>query len=198
MIKVHKNEKGEKFVIASELYQKLGITTPLRKWFPRMVDYGFDEGNDYFRADKKVRAEKGGTQIAKDWHITLDMAKHIAMVQRTPDGKAIRNYLLNLDKEVQNGAYFNHDQTIALLDIAKVAGYTSIQKEMERKHQKLHGMKYEWWNYRAKLLGFSADDLRTAMQKVNKKYKNQRQALMALDKYELSRVMTIDLFKVFR
>ena len=204
MIQVHTTEKGNKIVIASELHQKLNITTPLRKWFPRMIAYGFDEGIDYFRADKKVRAKKGGTQTVNDWHITLDMAKHIAMIQRTPKGKELRSYLLNLDKQITKQGYaaidgkirFTKEQTFALLEITQISGYISFSKDVQRQHKILHGNKYKWWKYRAELLGFSVDELKEAMAEIGKKHQNTYKSLMVIDKYEIFRMTAIDLFKL--
>ena len=42
-------------------------------------------------------SEKGG-RPAKDADISVDMAKQICMIQRTPEGKAVRQYLVDLEK----------------------------------------------------------------------------------------------------
>mgnify|MGYP000012312950 FL=1 len=44
----------EPTISGRELHAKLEIDTPYHKWFPRMCEYGFAEGQDYFTKDKFV------------------------------------------------------------------------------------------------------------------------------------------------
>lgn len=100
VIPVYDTDTGEKVVLGRELHEKLKIETPYAKWFNRMTEYGFTAGEDYAEvSDKKVQNPLGGRPSAN--HIlTLDMAKHIAMIQRTPEGMEIRQKLIDLEKNV--------------------------------------------------------------------------------------------------
>ena len=82
-------------VSARELHEKLKINTRFNDWFPRMVEYGFSEGMDFY--SKMSKTENGG-RPSKDFDISIDMAKQICMIQRTPEGKAVRQYLTDLEK----------------------------------------------------------------------------------------------------
>lgn len=95
-------DTGEKVVLGRELHEKLKIKTPYHIWFPRMVEYGFVDGTDYFTENKNVHREDGRKmpQVQIDHIIKLDMAKHIAMIQRTPEGMEIRQKLIDLEKNV--------------------------------------------------------------------------------------------------
>lgn len=84
-------------VSARELHEKLNIGTEFRKWFPRMTEYGFNENEDYERVSQKCPT-LGGEQTVVDYNISLDMAKQICMIQRTPEGKQCRQYLIDLEK----------------------------------------------------------------------------------------------------
>ena len=75
-------------VSARELHERLNIGTPYHKWFPRMCEYGFEENTDYTVTDKNVHNSNGGKQTIKDADISIDMAKQICMIQRTPEGKS--------------------------------------------------------------------------------------------------------------
>ena len=80
VIPVYTTDEGNKVVMGRELHEKLGIKTPYHKWFPRMAEYGFVEGTDYFTEDKNVR-RADGTQMPQaqvDHIMTLDMAKHVS------------------------------------------------------------------------------------------------------------------------
>ena len=103
VIPVYDTDTGEKVVLGRELHEKLKIKTPYHKWFPRMAEYGFIEGTDYFTEDKNVRRSDSiqMPQVQTDHIIKLDMAKHIAMIQRTPEGMEIRQKLIDLEKNVQ-------------------------------------------------------------------------------------------------
>ena len=83
-------------VSARELHEQLHIKTALKDWFPRMCEYGFEEGKD-FCSKMSETSEKGG-RPAKDADISVDMAKQICMIQRTPEGKVVRQYLIDLEK----------------------------------------------------------------------------------------------------
>lgn len=85
-------------VSARELHERLNIGTPYHKWFPRMCEYGFEENADYTVTDKNVHNSNGGKQTIKDADISIDMAKQICMIQRTPEGKRCRQYLIDLEK----------------------------------------------------------------------------------------------------
>lgn len=100
VIPVYDTDTGEKVVLGRELHEKLKIKTPYHIWFPRMVEYGFVDGTDYFTENKNVHREDGRKmpQVQIDHIIKLDMAKHIAMIQRTPDGMEIRQKLIDLEK----------------------------------------------------------------------------------------------------
>lgn len=100
VIPVYDTNTGEKVVLGRELHEKLKIKTPYHIWFPRMVEYGFVDGTDYFTENKNVHREDGRKmpQVQIDHIIKLDMAKHIAMIQRTPEGMEIRQKLIDLEK----------------------------------------------------------------------------------------------------
>lgn len=105
VIPVYVTDTGEKIVIGRELHTRLKIETPYRKWFPRMCEYGFTEGIDY-TPDFFVHPQNG--QEITDHYLKFDMAKHISMIQRTPEGKEIRQRLIDLEE-----AWNSPDQVMA-------------------------------------------------------------------------------------
>lgn len=98
VIPVYTTDEGNKVVMGRELHEKLGIKEKYAAWFPRMVECGFIEGSDFSSFSEKSEKPLGGRPSVN--HImTLDMAKHIAMIQRTPQGMAIRQKLIELEKD---------------------------------------------------------------------------------------------------
>lgn len=85
-------------VSARELHEQLHIGTEFAKWFSRMCEYGFSTGNDYSEVIVKNDENSKGGRPATDYNISVDMAKQICMIQRTPEGKAVRQYLIDLEK----------------------------------------------------------------------------------------------------
>lgn len=83
-------------ISARELHGKLTIATRFNDWFPRMCEYGFEEGKDF--CSKMSKTSEQGGRPATDYDITMDMAKEICMIQRTPEGKKVREYLIQLER----------------------------------------------------------------------------------------------------
>lgn len=99
-------------VSARELHEQLHIVTRFNDWFPRICEYGFEEGTDFY--SKMSKTSENGGRPSVDYEISVDMAKQICMVQKTPEGKTVRQYLINLEK-----AWNTPEQIMArALDIA--------------------------------------------------------------------------------
>lgn len=83
-------------VSARELHEKLNIGTKFTTWFERMKEYGFSEENEFF--PKRGETSEQGGRPQTDFQISVDMAKQICMIQRSPEGKMIRQYFIDLEK----------------------------------------------------------------------------------------------------
>ena len=97
VIPVYTTDTGEKVVLGRELHERLGITTRYNDWLPRMAEYGFTENEDFYSFLSKTME---GGRPAVEHLLKLDMAKHIAMIQRSAEGKAIRDKLIQLETDV--------------------------------------------------------------------------------------------------
>lgn len=87
-------------VSGRELHDFLGIETPYAKWFSRMTEYGFTEGEDYAEVlDKIVQNPKEGGRPATDHQLTIQMAKELCMIQRNERGKQARQYFLAIEAQ---------------------------------------------------------------------------------------------------
>lgn len=92
------NENQEPIVSGRTLHKELGVQTEYKKWFGRMAEYGFTEGDDFVRVTQKWDTP-GGIQNVTDHALKLDMAKEIAMIQRTEKGKQVRQYFIQVERD---------------------------------------------------------------------------------------------------
>lgn len=95
LINITLNDNHEPIVSGRQLHEALGVKTAYKDWFPRMTEYGFTEGEDF---SSFLSKSTGGRQ-ATDHIIKLDMAKEIAMIQRTDKGKEVRQYFIQVEKD---------------------------------------------------------------------------------------------------
>ena len=99
LIPTSQNDQGEIILSGRELHEFLEVGTRYDTWFTRMVDYGFTKNVDFVEVIEKVDAQnRARTYQQVDHHIKLDMAKEIAMIQRSEKGKQARQYFLELER----------------------------------------------------------------------------------------------------
>lgn len=85
-------------VSARELYAELEVTDRFSRWFERMTAYGFTENEDYTSVKSSTVVNNGAERELQDYDLSVDMAKHICMVQRSDKAKEVRQYLIDLEK----------------------------------------------------------------------------------------------------
>lgn len=123
---------------ARELHEFLGVSTRYNDWIKRMVEYGFNENTDYQAITQKRVTAQGNETSFIDHEITLDMAKEIAMIQRSDKGKEVRQYFLELERRwnspeaVMNRALeYSRKQVKALME--EKQGLIEENKELKPK-----------------------------------------------------------------
>lgn len=101
LINLHERDDGTIAVSGRELHEFLEIGTQYKDWFPRMIEYGFIEKED-FNPLKIERVQLEGnrqvTRVVTDHVLTIDMAKEISMIQRNEKGKQARRYFIEIEK----------------------------------------------------------------------------------------------------
>jgi anti-repressor protein len=101
LIKITKQEDGRVVVSARDVYDRLENTEGFSRWIKRMLDYGFVDNIDYQAVNIFVHAQNGvGGTYKTDYALTLDCAKQIGMLQRTPQGKKVRDYFIEAEKQL--------------------------------------------------------------------------------------------------
>lgn len=98
LINVTLNKNHEPVVSGRQLHEALEVKTKYADWFNRMIDYGFTENQDFLLLKNEQQTGRGGHNRV-DHIIKLDMAKEIAMIQRTDRGKKVRQYFIQVEKD---------------------------------------------------------------------------------------------------
>ena len=88
-------------VSARGLHEFLGVDTRFNDWFPRMAEYGFSEGTDYYSFLSNGDGF-GKAATRTDYQLTLDMAKELCMIQRNDRGRQARQYFIRVENEWNN------------------------------------------------------------------------------------------------
>lgn len=106
-------QNGEQVVNARELHNFLVVESErnvvgenFQKWIKRMLDYGFEEDIDYavleydYLGNLLPKKGKSDNQYVskKDYALSLDCAKQIAMLQRNDKGRQARQYFIDVEK----------------------------------------------------------------------------------------------------
>ncbi|KDN09400.1 AntA/AntB antirepressor domain protein [Gilliamella apicola] len=110
------NGKLQQTVSAKQLHHFLGVGRDFSTWIKgRIEQYGFIENDDYVVFDSpelvnqsiknkqlnKRETVRGGDRRSIDYHLTLNMAKELAMIENNEKGRAIRKYFIRCEEHLK-------------------------------------------------------------------------------------------------
>ena len=89
---------------ARELHAYMGVKRDFTDWIKyRIVKFGFVESVDFMRVENLSSPEKGSSkaraQKLTDYHITIDMAKELSMVENNDKGREARKYFIARERQ---------------------------------------------------------------------------------------------------
>ena len=109
------NGELQQTVNARELHAFLEVQTRFNDWIAARIDeYEFIENQDFVSFTENPVKPQGG-RPSKEYQISLDMAKELAMVERNEKGKQARQYFIACEKLAKQAS------TASLSDQLKVA-----------------------------------------------------------------------------
>lgn len=91
-----KNDR--QLVSARDLYKGLELKGRFSRWFKNNSEF-FAENEDFYECTSSTDMPNGGVKPLKDYLLTLDMAKQLAMIARTETSKLYREYFLDLERK---------------------------------------------------------------------------------------------------
>lgn len=93
---------------AREMHCYLEVKRDFSNWIKaRIAKYGFQEAADYVtevyakNGENQPTETKGG-RPAIEYHLTLDMAKELAMVENNPMGRQVRRYFIECERQANH------------------------------------------------------------------------------------------------
>ena len=109
LITITKNEIGNaelNSANARDIHSYLEVKTRFNDWINRaIVKYDFKENIDFVKIDnsllKNGKRDFSDFTEKKEYIVTMDMAKELAMLENNPKGKETRKYFIACEKELQ-------------------------------------------------------------------------------------------------
>ena len=88
---------------ARDIHICLKVRSRFNDWIARRIaEYGFVEDVDFTLVTRgKVTKGRGGDRRSREYDVTIDMAKELAMVERTEIGQRIRRYFIQCEKALR-------------------------------------------------------------------------------------------------
>lgn len=161
LIRITTNEEGKQLVSARELYIGLGLR---KKNWSRWYSVNISK-NEFFKEKKDwvgVPLKEEGNNV-QDFAITLEFAKHIAMMARTEKSHEYRNYLIECEKKIKEVTrpqlpqdYLSALKALVESEEEKQRLYLEKAKIEEEKNRLIHQGKLYTTTEIAKELGFKS------------------------------------------
>ncbi|WP_375618927.1 MULTISPECIES: antA/AntB antirepressor family protein [unclassified Bartonella] len=132
-------------VNARDLHAFLEVKTSFKDWIIRRIqDCKFKEGYDFC----SFLSESSGGRPSKEYHITLDMAKHLSMIERNDKGHEARQYFIKCERLLKQVAVpqIDYSKPEALLGVlnhlqSQIEQKDHVIAELTPKAEALEGLK---------------------------------------------------------
>lgn len=91
----------QQLVSARDLHKGLGLKKQFTDWW-KQNSKDFENETDYTSTLVSVNVGNGAIREVQDYALTIDMAKQLCLMSRTPKGKEYREYLIKIEKKWNN------------------------------------------------------------------------------------------------
>lgn len=137
IIKINTDADGKQTVNARDLHEFLENKDSFSAWInDRIKQYGFIKEIDFTSFQENTRKPTGG-RPPKEYHITIDMAKELSMVERNAKGKQARQYFIECERRAKDPIALlgdpEHLRNLLLSYTEKAAALEAQNKEMQPK-----------------------------------------------------------------
>lgn len=104
-----------KTVNARDLWKALGSKRQFGNWIEYRLSE-FIEGQDFTVNNFVNGRDSSGRFTAKEYFLTLDVAKHLAMLERNEQGRKIRQYFIEIEKMMREESRKEYADSALLLE----------------------------------------------------------------------------------
>lgn len=118
---------GNTAVSLRDLHGFLDVKKDFTDWAKAMFEYGFIDGQDYVEVFPQKGENPSGGRPARNWAISLDMAKELSMIQRTDKGKEARQYFIEVEKQKHSAPQGAKLLALAVVEAQKVIEESKAQ-----------------------------------------------------------------------
>ena len=95
------NGEFQQTVNARELHAFLGSKQDFSTWIKNRIEkYGFVENQDFCSFHIIMERAIGGT-VRNEYHLTIGMAKEVAMIENNEKGRDVRQYFIECEKQLK-------------------------------------------------------------------------------------------------
>lgn len=107
LIKVNDNR-----VDARELHKTLESKQKFADWVKNKLIKKFKAGRDYLTIRKVTKRKEGvrGANVATDYSLTIDVAKHLALMENTDKGFEVREYFIECERLLYDEEFMTKDR----------------------------------------------------------------------------------------
>ena len=121
-----------KTVNARDLWKALGSKRQFGNWIEDRLSE-FIEEQDFTVNNFVNGRDANGRFTAKDYLLTLDVAKHLAMLERNDQGRKIRQYFIEIEKAYREESRKEHADSALLLETIRRQERELFAAELELK-----------------------------------------------------------------
>ena len=129
LIKIQVNN-GHQLVSARDLYKGLEIKKRFSAWVSQNFKE-FIENEDFTSVPTSTVVANGARKPIQDYALTIDMAKELCMMSKTPKGKEVRKYFLEVEKR------FKAQKNLANVDSYMIEDPIQRAKKWIAEHEEL-------------------------------------------------------------
>lgn len=121
-----------KTVNARDLWKALGSKRQFGNWIEDRLSE-FIEEQDFTVNNFVNGRDANGRFTAKDYLLTIDVAKHLAMLERNDQGRRIRQYFIEIEKAYREESRKEHTDSALLLETIRRQERELFAAELELK-----------------------------------------------------------------
>lgn len=127
------NEELVQTVNARDLHTFLESKQDFSTWIKSRIDqYGFIENQDFTLVHRKMEQVSGAKYLI-EYHITIDMAKEVSMVERNEKGKEARRYFIACEKRLNDISSLSPAELL----VRQAQMLLTVEKEQKRQAEEL-------------------------------------------------------------